>query len=330
MKGTVPDLKEPESSSTSATVGYYGLPLVKAHGWKDYIGVYFFTGGLSGAASVLAAAAELSGKPRLAHQARLAAMAGLLPSPPLLIADLTRPARFLNMLRVCKPTSPMSVGTWLLVGYSGLLGAAHGLSWWDRWPTLRRATNMGAGVTGSFLATYTAVLVSDTATPVWHEARRHLPLVFAAGAAASGGAATTVVSALQGTPSPEAMKLAGGGALAQLAATRWMSRHLGPLDAYQHDPAARRWVRASTWASAAGMTMLATLAVNRRRSAARSRPLAILGGTAIAAGSLCERLAVLRAGTASAKDPSYVLHSPRQHGDHTDQSGVRVQPNAPR
>ena len=55
------------STDTDAPIGYYGKPIVKAHVWKDYIGWYFFTGGLAGASSVIAAVAQLSGRPALAR-----------------------------------------------------------------------------------------------------------------------------------------------------------------------------------------------------------------------------------------------------------------------
>ncbi|MEO6572172.1 MAG: NrfD/PsrC family molybdoenzyme membrane anchor subunit, partial [Ilumatobacteraceae bacterium] len=149
--------------------GYYGKPIVRAHVWTDEVAWYFFTGGLAGASSVIAAAAELTGRPQLAKQARRAAMIGLAPSPVLLVADLARPARFYNMLRVFKPTSPMSVGSWLLSVYAPAAGASWLLREVGRLPRLARLLGVAAGVVGPTIATYTAVLVADTATPVWHE-----------------------------------------------------------------------------------------------------------------------------------------------------------------
>ena len=86
----------------------------KPHVWKPFIGWYFFAGGLSGGSSLLGLAARASGNRALARNCSLLAFAGIAVSPPLLIADLGRPRRFLNMLRVFKPTSPMSVGTWVV------------------------------------------------------------------------------------------------------------------------------------------------------------------------------------------------------------------------
>jgi len=89
------------------------------------------------------------------------------------------------------------------------------------------------------------------------------------------------------------------GAIAEVATAALMRRRLGDLDTYASDPRARRLDRASRTLSVAGA---AVLAIGRRR-----RTPSIVGGMAIAAGSVCERLAVLRAGTASANDPRSVL-----------------------
>ncbi len=62
------------------------------------------------------------------------------------------------------------------------------------------------------LSTYTAALIANTAVPVWHEARRTLPFVFAAGAAACAGAAA------RSSPRPvrgAARRLAVGAAVAE-------------------------------------------------------------------------------------------------------------------
>jgi hypothetical protein len=286
---------------TTTALGYYGKPIVEPHVWKDYIGWYFFTGGLAGASSVVAAAAELAGKPALARHARRSAMAGLLPSPVLLIADLGRPKRFAYMLRVLKPTSPMSVGSWLLALYSPLAAGAAALGELDFAPGTRRAATIGAGIVGPAIATYTAVLVADTATPVWHEARRELPTLFAASAAASAGAVTTVLSALSGPRDRDAARIGALAAVGEVVVATVMKRRLGPLDTYRTDPAAQRLDHAARVLSIAGAALLA---LDRRRRAS-----AIAGALAIAAGSACERLAVLRAGTASATDPSSTLHT---------------------
>ena len=153
---------------------------------RDIAG-YLFAGGLAGASSILAAGADLTGRPRLARRAKLCATAAIGVSLAALIHDLGRPARFLNMLRVFKPTSPMSVGVWILSAYAPLNGAsaaseltgdraAHGAG------GRRRRRPAGAGV-----ASYTAALIADTAVPAWHEGHRELPFLFAGSAASAAG-----------------------------------------------------------------------------------------------------------------------------------------------
>ena len=286
--------------------GYYGRPIVQPHIWKDAIGWYFFTGGLAGASSVLAAAADLAGRPRLARHAHRAAMLGLLPSPVLLIVDLGRPGRFYNMLRVFRPSSPMSVGSWLLAAYSPAAGGSWLLGELDRLPRLRRALGIGGGVLGSAVATYTAVLVADTATPAWHEARHELPPLFAASAAASAGAATNALAALESVPIPVAARLGAVGAAVEVVTAEVMKHRLGDLDTYSTDPAARRLGRAATVLSLTGAAVGVL--------AGRRRVPAIVGAVAVLAGSVCERMSVVRAGTASASDPRSVLRQQARRG----------------
>ena len=146
-------------------------------------------------------------------------------SPPLLISDLGRPERFHHMLRVLKPTSPMSVGSWILGASSTAIALATARSVLGWFPRLGRAAGATA-VLGPALSTYTAVLVADTAIPAWHEARRELPFVFAAGSAMSAGSAV----ALAGGGAP-ARRLALVGAAGELAATTAMERRLGASSA---------------------------------------------------------------------------------------------------
>src|ERR1700759_3317275 len=107
---------------------YYGRAVLKPPVWEGKIPAYLFTGGLSAGAALLAAGADLTGRPALRRAGRLGGFAALLASVYLLIADLGRPERFHHMLRVAKPSSPMSVGTWILTAYgpgSGLAAAAE-------------------------------------------------------------------------------------------------------------------------------------------------------------------------------------------------------------
>ncbi|HYT26906.1 MAG TPA: NrfD/PsrC family molybdoenzyme membrane anchor subunit, partial [Actinomycetota bacterium] len=242
------------------------------------------------------------GNHRLARAALTTGAASLAASPVLLTADLGRPERFHHMLRVFRPTSPMNLGSWLLAAISpALLGAAVA----DRLgitPRLARTAEGVAAVLGPGLATYTAVLLADTAVPVWHEAGRELPFVFAGSAAAAAGGAAAIL-----TPPAEAgpaRRLAVAGALVELGAAEVMQRRLGELaEPYGKEPA-RRYARLARACGGAGAAVLAL--------AGRRRPAAVLGGALLLAGSACQRLAVHKAGIESARDPKYVVKQQRE------------------
>ena len=223
-------------------------------------------------------------------------------SVPLLVSDLGRPERFPYMLRMFKVTSPLSVGSWILA----VIGpAAAGAAVSDRlgiFPRLGRAAEAVAGLLGPALATYTGTLVADTAVPVWHEAGRELPFVFAGSAAASAGAA-----AVLSTPAADAgpaRRLLVAGAVLELGAAQAMERRLGELgEPYHHGPAGRlaRLAKACT-AAGAGLVALG----GRRR-----RGVAAAGAALVLAGSACERWAVYKAGFQSARDPRYIVEPQR-------------------
>jgi formate-dependent nitrite reductase membrane component NrfD len=275
----------------SAQPGYYGRPVVKEPVWTPEIAIYFWLGGLAGMSAVLGAAARLASRPRLARASILTAFGAVLGCPPLLIADLGRPERFYNMLRVFKPTSPMSVGSWVLSAFGAAIGAAAAseVTGWLR--PLGRMGELGAAICGLPLCTYTAVLVADTSVPVWHEARRHLPFVFAGSASASAGAAAAILA--PASESGPARRLAVFGACLELAAVALMERRLGLVARHYHEgPAATPARLARTFTAGGALLMLAS---GRRRAGAA------VAGTLILAGSLAERFAVLRAGPPSAR-----------------------------
>jgi hypothetical protein len=161
---------------------YYDLPLLKPPVWTWEVPVYFFVGGAAGAASVIAAAAQLTGNDEaLVKDARWIALLGATASGPLLISDLGRPERFLNMLRVFKPQSPMSVGVWTLAVFGGATAGAVLLPW----KPLQNLSGLAAAATGLVMATYTGVLLGVTAIPLWKEHAHFLPVHFGASALGS-------------------------------------------------------------------------------------------------------------------------------------------------
>lgn len=161
---------------------YHDLPLLKPPVWTWEVPTYFFIGGAAGAAAVVAAAAQIANADeKLVRDARWIAAIGANLSTPLLIADLGRPERFLNMLRVFKPQSPMSVGAWTVAIFGGASTAAVIAPW----KPLRDAFAGVAALSGLAMSTYTGVLLGATANPLWKEHVRTLPAHFAASALGS-------------------------------------------------------------------------------------------------------------------------------------------------
>jgi len=283
----------PEAEFTS----YYGRPVLKPAPWRasDIVG-YFFLGGLAGASSVLAAAADAAGHRPLATVSKLGALTAIGTSAALLIHDLGVPSRFPNMLRVFKPTSPMSMGSWLLAVYGPSAGVAAATHVTRLFPRLNTASTALAALTGPAVTVYTAVLLSDTAVPLWHEDRRDLPFVFAGSSVcAATGLALTVLSPTHQTPLRTTAFLGG---LLDLTASHRMRRNLGFLATPY-----RKGRPALLTRTAEALTALATLTA----PFTRTRRSTFLCGTALLLGSALTRLAVFEAGQTSATDPAYTV-----------------------
>jgi hypothetical protein len=284
---------------------YYGRPVIKPHQWTPLIPWYFWVGGMMGAASVQCVAARARGDHELAVVEKRVALAGALISPVLLIADLGVPGRFHMMLRVFKLTSPMSVGTWLLNAFGAAITAstAAELLGWER---TSRALEVVAAAIGPGVSVYTAVLVANTATPVWHEAYDTLPFLFAAsGVGAAGAAGAAFAPAEQSGPARRAMI---AGAFAVPAVGRLMEHRLGTFIAepYHRGKAGSFRTAAEALSLAGGVIGLlgGTNRIANRVAAA-----------CVAAGGVFERFAVSAAGKQSAKDPKYVVRPQRERVD---------------
>lgn len=285
---------------------YYGKPVINRIVWEaPAIGGYLFLGGLAGASSALAAGAEMTGRPDLARPLRYTALAAISGSTAALIYDLGRPERFLNMLRVFKPSSPMSVGSWILVGYGPLAGVAAVTSLTGWFPRIGRLATYGSGVMGALVATYTAPLVCDTAVPAWHEGYRYMPFVFASSAvAAAGGMGLIAAPTEQSGP---ARRAAVGGAAVETVVSTAMEHRMGlPGETYRQGRggAFMRAAKALTLAGAAGAVL-----------GRRSRTVSALSGAALVAGSACTRLGVFYAGVRSQEDPKYTVVPQRRRLD---------------
>jgi formate-dependent nitrite reductase membrane component NrfD len=282
---------------------YYGRPIVKAPVWKHDIPAYLFTGGLAAGSSMLAAGADLTGRPVMRRAGRLTALAALGASTYFLINDLGRPERFHHMLRVAKPTSPMSMGTWILSAFGALAGTAAAADVATMMPRLRRigplaggvarGTGFGAAAVAPALATYTGVLLANTAMPSWHAAHQELPVVFAGSALASGAGVGLVGAALAPGGMAEAAparRLAVAGAAIELyGAHRAETRH-GMLSEPYATGRAGRLLRAGRALTAAGV---AGALLGRR-----SRVMTAASGVALLAASLATRFGIYEAGVA--------------------------------
>lgn len=303
----------PEAEFTS----YYGRPIVKPAPWEHDIAAYLFSGGLAAGSSLLAAGADLTGRPVLRRVGRLGALGALGFSMAALVHDLGRPERFLNMMRTVKLTSPMSVGTWILTLYGPFASAAAVAELVDMLPSgarrgpLRLVSVLGrpAGVVGAItappVAAYTAVLLADTATPSWHAAYRELPFVFVSSAAAAS-AGLGMLAAPVGEAGP-ARRLAVLGAAAELAMEHRMEHSMGITAEPLHEGRAGRWMRAAKVLTAVGAVGAAV--------GGRSRVVSALAGLALMGGSLSTRFGVFEAGLASARDPRYTVVPQRERLD---------------
>jgi hypothetical protein len=300
----------PEATFTS----YYGRPVVKASPWQNDIPAYFFLGGLAAGSSLLAAGADLTGRNELRRVMRIGALVSVSAGTAALIHDLGKPSRFLNMLRVAKPTSPMSVGTWTLAAFGPMAGIAASAELVALLPrplqTVGRPVTLAARPAGLVaallapgLASYTGVLLADTATPAWHAAHRELPLLFASSAAmAAGGLGMMGTSVAEGGP---ARRLAIGAVLLDLAAERRMERSMGISAETLNAGRARVLMRSSRALAAGGV--LGAIAFGRR-----SRTLSMLSGGALIAASACTRFGIFEAGQQSARDPRFTIAPQRE------------------
>ena len=299
---------------------YYGRPVLKSPVWERRIATYLFAGGLAAGTAVLGAGADLTGREQLRRVSWLGSLGGLLLSVWALVSDLGRPERFHHMLRVAKPTSPMSVGTWILTVFGPLAGLAAVRELFPmapaRWrrtragrllgrvlPWVARPAGVGAAVTAPGLAGYTAVLLSQTSVPAWSEVRDELPFVFTGSAAASGGGFGMLAAPV--AENGPARVFAAVGATQELVAGRVMERRMGLIrDAYHHGTV-RKLGLAAEWLTVAGLVGTLTVAGRSRGGAAAS-------GLALLAGSACQRLRVFEAGVESTKDPKYVVVPQRE------------------
>jgi formate-dependent nitrite reductase membrane component NrfD len=271
--------------------------MLKAPVWTWEVPLYFWFGGIASGSAFVALACDLAGDHRSAAVARKVSLAALAPSPPLLVMDLGRPGRFLHMLRIFKPRSPMSMGVWALTLFGHLAAGAVGADLLGRRKTAR-ALGAANAVVGGYLGSYTGVLLASTAVPLWARSRMFLGPIFVCTATATGAAACRLACRLPDEhPTNVALGQVEAGAMAaELVLSIVNERRLGGAT----EPLERsKLMKAAKWLVRGGLT----LQLARRRNAASA---------AYLAAGLLFRYAWVKAGPVSARDDRAVAEMARR------------------
>jgi formate-dependent nitrite reductase membrane component NrfD len=320
--------KKRRDSSTHGTAvldprdAYRDVPILKKPVWNHEIAAYFFLGGVSAGSAVIGSLAEVFGgeqHKKLAHAAHYVSFATFLPCPPLLIDDLGMPSRFLHMLRVFKPSSPMNLGAWTFAvhGAGATLTVMRMLAADGKLPVFGSVLRFlperllaGLGLPSSLLlAGYSGVLLGTTSIPVWHQSQL-LGGLFTASAFSTGAAAVNLLSNVterdgdQDILAPISLA-AGAVELALLAGYFATSgRAAQPY---------REGLPGKLMGSAVAV-MLLSAALRVASLGARKRGRTLLGAVssiATLAGGALLRWAVIKAGRSSAADREGTLHAMR-------------------
>ena len=301
--------RPPGETFTGSDPTYYDRPVLKEPVWIWAVPAYFYVGGAAGAASLLAEVTEsLAGGETddLVRAARRIGAAGGGIGTALLIYDLGRPERFLNMLRVFRPTSAMSVGSWTLAAATPVFGATAILPHAGGWPGhLGNLLGKVAGVLGMPLAGYTAVLLTNTAVPVWQATRRSLPWLFIGSAMSAAGSLLGFAS-LNDTEAKIVRRFEVSGQVAELAAALAIERDVSRVE--QVGRPYGEGVAGALWRASKILTAL-SLALNLWPR--HGRAFRFAGGACGTAGALAVRFATFYAGKASARDPKASFHGQR-------------------
>ena len=300
---------------------YYDRPVLKEPVWVWSVPLYFYVGGTAGASAVLAAAAQALGDGELAglvKACRWVAAVGGAAGSALLIYDLGRPERFLNMLRVIRPTSVMSLGSWTLAAAASATMGSALLA--DREGFLGRLGDIAAFAAALFgmpLSGYTAVLLGNTAVPVWSATRRSLPHLFI-GTSVSGLASLFGLLPVHLEPREERImeRFGAAGKVVDLAAMAVVEHEAG-----RTEPVGRplkEGLSGALWNTArlfTGASLALSILPGRGRAWRARRFIAGALGTA---GALSLRFAIFHAGKASARDPRATFSRQRDGGSSLD------------
>lgn len=299
--------------TASPETGYYGIPMLKEPAWTWEIPLYFFVGGAAGTAAVIGAIADYTGADRmLVRDARWIAAAGVVISPVLLILDLGKPSRFLNMLRVFKRQSAMSVGVWTLMGFSGgaSLAAFAGFirDHYGSALSIRLLEQAGQAVSLLFglpFSNYTGVLIGATAIPVWNLNAGELPIHFGA----SGLGAAVGMLELAGHDKSRALQGLGTGTAA-IESLEGVRIEFGDQEGLS--PLKRGFSGAVVRIGGllSGPLPLALRMASMATGGKTSRKLRRLAALSSVAGSLITRIGWVHAGHVSARDWRLPLRIP--------------------
>jgi formate-dependent nitrite reductase membrane component NrfD len=289
---------------------YYDRPAIKEPVWKPLVAAYFYTGGTAGAASTLAAAAQIFGRGRmggLVKRGRWIAVAGTTVGMGLLVEDLGRKSRFLNMLRVFRPTSPMSIGSWALA--ASTTAAAGAVVFDSRAPLLGNTAGLAAGFGGLPLSGYTAALVSNSAVPIWQAVRTSLPTLFVA-SAMNGAASLLDMMDLTTEEARVVRRFGNAGRMVELVAATAVERDADEVERVGRP--LHEGVSGSLWKLAKGATAASLTLGMLPWGAKWKRRFAGLLGTI---GAISVRFAIFYAGIASSRDPRATFEQQRAgHG----------------
>jgi formate-dependent nitrite reductase membrane component NrfD len=288
---------------------YYNLPVLKPPTWTWEVPLYFFVGGIAGTSSVIAFFGHLfHADPRLVRVALWIPLVGAGLCPALLISDLGRPLRFLNMLRVFKWRSAMSMGSWILSAFGGCaflaLATNELILYGLRSPFLppsRWVGEFAGALTGLLLASYTGVLLGATAIPVWHENRKLLPGHFLT----SGLGGASAILELFGFLVPATQILGFAAATIETLIGFMLELRHGRVDAPLHHGK-------SGWTMRIAGTLEGPIALLVRilwHDSANGRYTA---AACFLVGALCSRYAWIWAGRASAHDPQALFELQRK------------------
>lgn len=319
--GILKNIPPEGDTANPADPTYYGKPVIKAPVWIWSIPTYFYVGGTAGAAMLLGASAQLWGDRKLRRfvgRCRWMGAIGGSISGALLIYDLGRKTRFLNMLRVFRPTSPMSVGSWILAfatpasGAAALLAGSRGAL-----RSLGDGAGYAAGLLGIPLAGYTAVLLSNM--PVWHSSRRSMPWLFVSSAMVSAASALEMMPL---TRSEEKLidTVAIVGGAAEVASSFALERSAGKVSRVG-DPL-HNGVSGALW-NVAKAFALGSLIVSALPG--RSQRKRVWSGAMGTLAAVCFKFAMFHAGKQSTSDPRATFRQQRATLTNAPSSAARLE-----